>query len=91
MRTVTDTVLDQSGRPLPGASVTVRTLEGELVESLTTDEAGEWSADFDPGTYVMVISKGNSVITRPLEVCPFEIVPGYRAWYDAQKEPTTHE
>lgn len=74
MPMLTDTVLDQHGRPVSAAQVTIRDSTGALVDlpggnPRITDALGAWSADLGPGTYALVISKGASYITRSLTVC----------------------
>ncbi len=71
---VYDTVVDQYGRPIAAALVTVRDEDGALVDlaegnPLITDATGNWSAFMMPGTYTLVISKGDDSITRTLTVC----------------------
>jgi len=70
MPTITRTIRDQHGHPVAGAEVVLRDVGGVLIDSLTTDAAGEWETTIDPGTYSMVVSKGNAVLSRQLVVCP---------------------
>jgi hypothetical protein len=71
---VYDTVTDQYGQPIAAAQVAIRDEDGALVDlaegnPLITDATGLWSAVMLPGTYTLVISKGDDFISRTLEVC----------------------
>jgi hypothetical protein len=71
---VYDNVVDQFGRPVASALVTIRDEDGALVSlgeanPMVTDSTGYWETTLDPGTYTLVISKGDDSITRTLVVC----------------------
>lgn len=74
-----DTVIDQHGRPVVGALVTVRDDQGALVElrdgagallanPLTTDSLGAYAATVPAGSYVLTYRKGDAVRTVEREV-----------------------
>ncbi len=71
----TDTILDQHGLPVAGATVTIRDDDDELVDLATgnpviSDSRGSWSADLPEGDYTLEIRKGDAVVTREINVCP---------------------
>ncbi len=80
MGTTTDIVRDQHGHLVAGATVTIRSHDGELIDQITTNEAGEWSSLLPAAAYALTIQKGRSVISRTLIVCiagsdfPFNVV-----------------
>jgi hypothetical protein len=72
---VSNTVVDQHGQPVASALVTIRDASGALVtipgesNPVVTDSVGYWEALLDPGTYSLVISKGDDYISRTESVC----------------------
>ena len=49
-------VTDQTGGALPGATVTIKSLETDIVRTLTTDADGRYrAAGLEPGTYEMAV------------------------------------
>jgi hypothetical protein len=72
---VSNTVVDQYGRPVASALVTIRDATGALAtipgasNPVVTDSVGYWEAELSPGVYSLVISKGDDFITRTESVC----------------------
>lgn len=74
MGTISNTVIDQHGRPVAAAQVWIRDDEGALADTgganpVITDAEGDWSAYLEPGTYSLVIMKGDDFISRGQTVC----------------------
>ena len=64
-QSVTGTVVDTAGKPVPEASVTVRTDDGAAVATLTTDANGHFSSPIAAGSYIIeVTSPGFARATR---------------------------
>lgn len=56
--TIQGTVRDPQGLPVPGAEVTVRSIETGAERKLTTSDQGTYSAPFlRPGAYVVIVKK----------------------------------
>lgn len=70
MATVSRSVADHNGHPVAGATVSIFDPDGVLVDEVTTNAAGVWSAELDAGTYFLVITKGDALMTREIFVCP---------------------
>lgn len=73
MPTISETVIDQDGRPVSSAQVTIRTTAGALVDipggnPRITNSEGLWTAVLEVGNYSMVITKGTSITSRTLNV-----------------------
>ena len=74
---ITKTVLDQNGRPVSAAQVTIRDGVGALVaipggNPRQTDGSGTWSAPLEVGIYALVITKGDASLSRTLIVSPMD-------------------
>lgn len=74
---ITKTVLDQYGRPVAGAQVTIRNGLGALVaipsgNPRQTDGSGTWTALLEVGTYALIIAKGEASLSQTLTVSPMD-------------------
>ena len=74
METISDTIIDQYGRPVAGATVTIRNAVGGLVSltagnPLVTDSTGRWTCELDGGSYSLVATKAGVSVSRSFTVC----------------------
>lgn len=65
--TLAGIVADETGGALPGATVTIRAMETDLMRTLTTDTAGRYRAvGLEPGTYELTVElQGFQTSRRP--------------------------
>ncbi len=81
MTTISDIVRDQHGNRVSGATVKIRNGDGEIIDTQTTNDQGEWTSILPDAAYSLVIQKGKSFISRTLLVCaavvnaPVNVVP----------------
>jgi hypothetical protein len=69
MGLISNTVRNQQGRVIVGASVTVYDEDGVVVDTATTDADGEYEVDLDMGAYRAVIKSGEDFDTVTVIVC----------------------
>lgn len=63
--TITGTVLDQAGKPIPGATVEIRNETSAATRAVTADDQGKFSApDLAAGTYTLIVSAPGFAVTK---------------------------
>jgi hypothetical protein len=71
LREFSGVVIDPTGAVIPGASVTIVRKGNQLVSALTTNGAGEFSAQLDPGDYyILVAAQGFSSQALHVAIAP---------------------
>jgi hypothetical protein len=71
LREFSGVVIDPTGAVIPGASVTIVRKGNQLVSALTTNGAGEFSAQLDPGDYyILVAAQGFSSQALHVAIVP---------------------